>query len=132
MTDKIANTPSNTNSPSAQFQVDFIVYLQRLLIEGDFSATYKFGLLHGESQVITQSNINEIAYLKRKDVKLKVSKEIDKMLEEGKLIQVSVEKNNEFILRLSDQSAREARQQLKVRELGQDVRQSRRHLWSVF
>lgn len=37
---------SVSNIPSAQFQVDFIVYLQRLLIEGEFSATYKFGLLH--------------------------------------------------------------------------------------
>lgn len=36
-----------TNSiPSAQFQVDFIAYLQRLFAEGDFSATYKFGFLH--------------------------------------------------------------------------------------
>lgn len=46
MSDLVANISSSTNSPSAQFQVDFIVYLQRLLIEGEFSATYKFGLLH--------------------------------------------------------------------------------------
>ncbi len=46
MTDLLANISNSTNSPSAQFQVDFIVYLQRLLIEGEFSATYKFGFLH--------------------------------------------------------------------------------------
>lgn len=31
---------------TAQLQLDFISYLQRLLVEGDFSATYKFALLH--------------------------------------------------------------------------------------
>jgi len=48
------------------------------------------------------------------------------------VLAMSVEKSNEFVLRLSGQSNREARKQLTVRELGREVRQSRRHLWSVF
>jgi hypothetical protein len=48
------------------------------------------------------------------------------------VLMLDVEKENEFILRLSGTSVHEVRRQLKVRELGKDVRQSRRHLWSVF
>ncbi|MGS0683096.1 HNH endonuclease [Shewanella sp. 125m-7] len=35
----------------AQLQVDFITYLQRLLVEGDFVATYKFALLHALADI---------------------------------------------------------------------------------
>ncbi|ABZ76531.1 HNH nuclease [Shewanella halifaxensis HAW-EB4] len=35
----------------AQLQVDFIAYLQRLLVEGDFVATYKFALLHALADI---------------------------------------------------------------------------------
>jgi len=48
------------------------------------------------------------------------------------VLAMTVDKNNEFVLRVSNHLAAEARQQLIVRELGRDVRQSRRHLWSVF
>ena len=34
-----------TASPSAQEQISFILKLQRLFSEGEFSATYKFALL---------------------------------------------------------------------------------------
>jgi hypothetical protein len=47
------------------------------------------------------------------------------------VLRLNVQKENEFILRLGA-SNKEMRRQLKVRELGKDVRQSRRHLWSVF
>ena len=39
------------NFPTAQFQLQFIAYLQRLLVEGDFVATYKFALLHALADV---------------------------------------------------------------------------------
>jgi hypothetical protein len=47
-------------------------------------------------------------------------------------LMLTVEKENEFIIRLAGASQREVRRRLKIRELGRDVRQSRRHLWSVF
>lgn len=34
-----------------QRQLDFIAYIQRMLVEGDFSATYKFALLHAIADV---------------------------------------------------------------------------------
>ncbi|WP_278381581.1 HNH endonuclease [Pseudoalteromonas distincta] len=34
-----------------QQQLDFIAYIQRLLVEGDFSATYKFALLHALADI---------------------------------------------------------------------------------
>jgi 5-methylcytosine-specific restriction endonuclease McrA len=41
---------------SADFQLDFISYLQRLLSEGDFVATYKFALLNALSDICIESN----------------------------------------------------------------------------
>ncbi|MCU8029521.1 hypothetical protein L5M51_07085 [Shewanella sp. SM73] len=35
----------------ARRQVEFISYLQRLLVEGDFVATYKFALLHAIADI---------------------------------------------------------------------------------
>ncbi|WP_245603123.1 HNH endonuclease [Shewanella fidelis] len=35
----------------AQTQVNFITYLQRLLVEGEFTATYKFALLHALADI---------------------------------------------------------------------------------
>ncbi|WP_394147181.1 HNH endonuclease [Shewanella atlantica] len=65
---------------SAAKQVEFIAYLQRLLIEGDFVATYKFALLHvladiciERSQFIgdeTQSGIIAIDELVEKFIEL--------------------------------------------------------------
>jgi len=37
-----------------QQQLDFIAYIQRLLVEGDFSATYKFALLHAIADVCVE------------------------------------------------------------------------------
>ncbi|AXT32613.1 HNH endonuclease [Pseudoalteromonas tunicata] len=34
-----------------QQQLDFIAYIQRMLVEGDFSATYKFALLHALADI---------------------------------------------------------------------------------
>ncbi|MGO2075876.1 MAG: HNH endonuclease [Pseudoalteromonas sp.] len=34
-----------------QQQLDFITYIQRMLVEGDFSATYKFALLHALADI---------------------------------------------------------------------------------
>lgn len=46
-------------------QLDFIAYLQRLLQEGDFSSTYKFGLLHVLADIcIEQPDINQKSQLK--------------------------------------------------------------------
>ena len=39
------------NPVSATRQLEFIAYIQRLLVEGDFSATYKFALLHGLADI---------------------------------------------------------------------------------
>ena len=48
------------------------------------------------------------------------------------VLTLNVKKDNEFIIRLMGTSDKEMRRRLIVRELGKDVRQSRRHLWSVF
>ncbi|ATC84119.1 S24 family peptidase [Pseudoalteromonas agarivorans] len=37
-----------------QQQLDFIAYIQRMLVEGDFSATYKFALLHAIADVCVE------------------------------------------------------------------------------
>jgi phage repressor protein C with HTH and peptisase S24 domain len=37
-----------------QLQLDFIAYIQRMLVEGDFSATYKFALLHAIADVCVE------------------------------------------------------------------------------
>ncbi|KTD93257.1 S24 family peptidase [Pseudoalteromonas sp. H71] len=37
-----------------QQQLDFIAYIQRMLVEGDFSATYKFALLHALADVCVE------------------------------------------------------------------------------
>ncbi|MDC9522851.1 S24 family peptidase [Pseudoalteromonas sp. Angola-31] len=37
-----------------QQQLDFITYIQRMLVEGDFSATYKFALLHAIADVCVE------------------------------------------------------------------------------
>ncbi|MCB5161585.1 HNH endonuclease [Marinomonas algarum] len=49
---------------SLQQQLDFIAYVQRLLVEGDFSATYKFALLHAIADVcVEQATIADDAPL---------------------------------------------------------------------
>jgi len=35
----------------SQRQIDFIGYIQRLLVEGDFNATYKYALLHAIADI---------------------------------------------------------------------------------
>lgn len=46
-------------------QLDFIAYIQRMLVEGDFSATYKFALLHALADVcVEQPLISDQAELK--------------------------------------------------------------------
>ena len=42
---------STFSQVDANFQVEFIAYLQRLLVEGDFVATYKFALLHALADI---------------------------------------------------------------------------------
>lgn len=37
---------SQTEKPSTDYQIDFLVKLQRILSEGEFVASYKFALLH--------------------------------------------------------------------------------------
>jgi len=53
-----------------QQQLDFIAYIQRMLVEGDFSATYKFALLHAIADVcVEQSPLSDDNTL---DIKLPV------------------------------------------------------------
>ena len=40
-----------------QQQLDFIAYIQRMLVEGDFSATYKFALLHALADVCVEQPV---------------------------------------------------------------------------
>ncbi|MCQ8890450.1 HNH endonuclease [Pseudoalteromonas carrageenovora] len=40
-----------------QQQLDFIAYIQRMLVEGDFSATYKFALLHAIADVCVEQSL---------------------------------------------------------------------------
>ncbi|TGE84740.1 endonuclease [Pseudoalteromonas sp. KS88] len=48
-----------------QQQLDFITYIQRMLVEGDFSATYKFALLHALADVcVEQPLVSDQAELK--------------------------------------------------------------------
>ncbi|MFV0576463.1 MAG: HNH endonuclease [Vibrio sp.] len=42
------------NQIQAEKQLDFIGYIQRLLIEGDFTATYKYALLHALADVCVE------------------------------------------------------------------------------
>ena len=37
-----------------QQQLDFIAYIQRMLVEGDFTATYKFALLHALADICVE------------------------------------------------------------------------------
>ncbi|WP_286936924.1 MULTISPECIES: HNH endonuclease [unclassified Pseudoalteromonas] len=47
-----------------QQQLDFIAYIQRMLVEGDFSATYKFALLHAIADVcVEQPLLSELSEL---------------------------------------------------------------------
>ena len=47
-----------------QQQLDFIAYIQRMLVEGDFSATYKFALLHALADIsIEKQQIDPSAQL---------------------------------------------------------------------
>ena len=39
-----------------QQQLDFIAYIQRLLVEGDFSATYKLALLHAIADICVEQH----------------------------------------------------------------------------
>lgn len=49
---------------SMQHQLDFIAYIQRMLVEGDFSATYKFALLHAIADVcVEQTPLSESGQL---------------------------------------------------------------------
>lgn len=41
-----------------QKQLDFIAYIQRLLIEGDFVATYKYALLHAIADICIEQPLN--------------------------------------------------------------------------
>lgn len=45
------------NQVSAQLQVVFIRYIQRLMVEGDFVATYKFALLHALADICIEKAI---------------------------------------------------------------------------
>jgi len=40
-------------------QLDFISYIQRLLVEGDFSATYKYALLHALADICIEKPLND-------------------------------------------------------------------------
>lgn len=42
-----------------QHQLDFIAYIQRMLAEGDFSATYKFALLHAIADVCVEHPLQQ-------------------------------------------------------------------------
>ena len=42
-----------------QQQLDFIAYIQRMLNEGDFSATYKFALLHAIADVCIEHPLQQ-------------------------------------------------------------------------
>lgn len=40
-------------------QIDFIAYIQRLLVEGDFSATYKYALLHALADICIEKPMKD-------------------------------------------------------------------------
>lgn len=42
-----------------QKQLDFIAYIQRLLVEGDFVATYKYALLHAIADICIEQPLND-------------------------------------------------------------------------
>lgn len=50
----------NLMQQSQQQQLDFIAYIQRLLIEGDFTATYKFALLHALADVCVEQPVSYV------------------------------------------------------------------------
>ncbi|CCQ11941.1 hypothetical protein PALB_28420 [Pseudoalteromonas luteoviolacea B = ATCC 29581] len=41
--------------PSVQTQIEFISYIQRLVVEGEFTATYKFAMLHALADICVES-----------------------------------------------------------------------------
>lgn len=46
-------------SVAQQKQLDFIAYVQRLLVEGDFNATYKYALLHAIADICIEQPLND-------------------------------------------------------------------------
>ena len=45
-----------------QQQLDFIAYIQRMLVEGEFTATYKYALLHAIADIcVEQQNEDQSA-----------------------------------------------------------------------
>lgn len=60
----------------ARRQVEFISYLQRLLVEGDFVATYKFALLHAIADICIERPL-----ILNADPALKTAISIDDLVE---------------------------------------------------
>lgn len=58
MTKTISRGGHCIDVPTPQFQLDFITYLQRLFVEGDFSATYKFALLYAFADLCYEKQDN--------------------------------------------------------------------------
>jgi len=44
---------------SSNLQIDFIAYIQRLLVEGEFTATYKYALLHALADICIESPLSD-------------------------------------------------------------------------
>lgn len=62
-----------------QQQLDFIAYIQRMLVEGDFSATYKFALLHAIADACVEQTSSS-ALVEQGKFEIKLSTLADKFL----------------------------------------------------
>ncbi len=60
-----------------QQQLDFIAYIQRMLVEGEFTATYKYALLHAIADIcVEQQNEDQSA-----PMEIKIDTLVDKFIQ---------------------------------------------------
>ncbi|PKH58029.1 endonuclease [Shewanella sp. Choline-02u-19] len=97
-------TQAATDDVAAQLQVDFIAYLQRLLVEGDFAATYKFALLHALADICIERPLQGEFSANQQQVQLDGVIAIDELVEKfidlywQHSLPYSGKNNNQFIL----------------------------------
>lgn len=76
MNSPTANT-TNYQTSNLQLQLGFINYIQRLLVEGDFSATYKYALLHALADCAVEYPLDD----ERASLCIKFDSLVDKFIE---------------------------------------------------
>lgn len=67
---------TTTMAGAMQQQLDFIAYIQRLLVEGEFVATYKFALLHAIADVCVEQPLQ----LEQNELKIDLATLADKLI----------------------------------------------------